>query len=184
MFLCNLCNTGEGQVGSSGLGYSSLLNSSHSNYFILSLQNVSDFGADRDIRMEFSAARSSLTGSGLSSFNKSFRDCGHWPEGPESRVARKFERPLWKVTGGNIFKGYADPGGQCFGHARCFHRDHSSVSGLAAEDLNKARETKKDNSKPHKQMVHFLLCFHHPPSHHLVLLHTSQQNFIFLKYIL
>ncbi|KAG5857239.1 atypical kinase COQ8A, mitochondrial-like [Anguilla rostrata] len=117
------------------------------------IQDVSHFGADRDVWLEFSAAKSNLVDFGLASFNKSLKDCGHWQKGVESGVPRKFARTLWTVAGGYIFKGDTDPSGQCFGQTRCFHRDHSSVSGLAAEDLNKASETKKSNSKPHKQML-------------------------------
>ncbi|KAM9315393.1 atypical kinase COQ8A, mitochondrial [Gastrophryne carolinensis] len=37
---------------------------------------------------------------------------------------------------------------------RAFHQDHSSVSGLTAEDIDKARESKSNpEQKPHKQML-------------------------------
>ncbi|CAN2387476.1 quinone biosynthetic process [Pristimantis euphronides] len=37
---------------------------------------------------------------------------------------------------------------------RAFHQDHSSVSGLTAEDIDKAREAKSNpEQKPHKQML-------------------------------
>ncbi|XP_043915530.1 atypical kinase COQ8A, mitochondrial [Protopterus annectens] len=40
------------------------------------------------------------------------------------------------------------------GQRRTFHQDHSSVSGLTAEDIEKAREAKAtSSSKPHKQML-------------------------------
>ncbi|CAH2255860.1 atypical kinase COQ8A, mitochondrial [Pelobates cultripes] len=40
------------------------------------------------------------------------------------------------------------------GQKRGFHQDHSSVSGLTAEDIEKAREAKnKTEHKPHKQML-------------------------------
>ncbi|XP_044145057.1 atypical kinase COQ8A, mitochondrial [Bufo gargarizans] len=40
------------------------------------------------------------------------------------------------------------------GQKRAFHQDHSSVSGLTAEDLDKAREAKSTpKHKPHKQML-------------------------------
>ncbi|XP_069810297.1 atypical kinase COQ8A, mitochondrial [Dendropsophus ebraccatus] len=40
------------------------------------------------------------------------------------------------------------------GQRRAFHQDHSSVSGLTAEDIDKAREAKNNpEHKPHKQML-------------------------------
>ncbi|XP_040286526.1 atypical kinase COQ8A, mitochondrial [Bufo bufo] len=40
------------------------------------------------------------------------------------------------------------------GQKRAFHQDHSSVSGLTAEDIDKAREAKSTpKHKPHKQML-------------------------------
>uniref|UniRef100_A0A8C4RQ19 ABC1 atypical kinase-like domain-containing protein n=1 Tax=Erpetoichthys calabaricus TaxID=27687 RepID=A0A8C4RQ19_ERPCA len=43
---------------------------------------------------------------------------------------------------------------QSFEQKRSFHQDHSSVGGLTAEDINKAREAKtSSDSKPHKQML-------------------------------
>ncbi|KAM8947166.1 atypical kinase COQ8A, mitochondrial isoform 2-T2 [Pelodytes ibericus] len=40
------------------------------------------------------------------------------------------------------------------GQKRAFHQDHSSVSGLTAEDIEKAREAKNTpEHKPHKQML-------------------------------
>ncbi|KAF7694315.1 hypothetical protein HF521_008068 [Silurus meridionalis] len=52
----------------------------------------------------------------------------------------------------NIFSGYKDPTKQFTG-TRLYHQDHSSVGGLTAEDINKAREAKRSISKPHKQML-------------------------------
>lgn len=36
---------------------------------------------------------------------------------------------------------------------RSYHQDPSSVGGLTAEDISKTRQSKRDNTKPHKQMV-------------------------------
>uniref|UniRef100_A0A8C5PJV3 Atypical kinase COQ8A, mitochondrial n=1 Tax=Leptobrachium leishanense TaxID=445787 RepID=A0A8C5PJV3_9ANUR len=41
-----------------------------------------------------------------------------------------------------------------FGQKRAFHQDHSTVGGLTAEDIEKAREAKNNpEHKPHKQML-------------------------------
>lgn len=51
-----------------------------------------------------------------------------------------------------VFERYNDPSRQFTG-TRSYHQDHSSVGGLTAEEINKAREAKRSVSKPHKQMV-------------------------------
>uniref|UniRef100_A0A8C4RPQ2 ABC1 atypical kinase-like domain-containing protein n=1 Tax=Erpetoichthys calabaricus TaxID=27687 RepID=A0A8C4RPQ2_ERPCA len=52
------------------------------------------------------------------------------------------------------FGKYSDASRQSFEQKRSFHQDHSSVGGLTAEDINKAREAKtSSDSKPHKQML-------------------------------
>lgn len=51
-----------------------------------------------------------------------------------------------------VFERYQDPTKQFTG-TRSYHQDHSSVGGLTAKDINKAREAKRSISKPHKQMV-------------------------------
>lgn len=52
----------------------------------------------------------------------------------------------------NIFERYKDPTKQFTG-TRSYHQDHSSVGGLTAKDIDKARESKSSINKPHKQMV-------------------------------
>lgn len=52
----------------------------------------------------------------------------------------------------NVFERYKDPTKQFTG-TRSYHQDHSSVGGLTAKDINKARESKQSISKPQKQMV-------------------------------
>uniref|UniRef100_A0A8C2B2V1 Atypical kinase COQ8A, mitochondrial n=1 Tax=Cyprinus carpio TaxID=7962 RepID=A0A8C2B2V1_CYPCA len=52
-----------------------------------------------------------------------------------------------------LFEGYKDPTSQFTGHTRSYHQDHSSVGGITAEDIEKAREAKRNGSKPHKQML-------------------------------
>ncbi|TSL47651.1 Atypical kinase COQ8A, mitochondrial [Bagarius yarrelli] len=51
-----------------------------------------------------------------------------------------------------VFERYQDPTKQFTG-TRSYHQDHSSVGGLTAKDINKAREAKRSASKPHKQML-------------------------------
>uniref|UniRef100_A0A8C1YUI1 Atypical kinase COQ8A, mitochondrial n=1 Tax=Cyprinus carpio TaxID=7962 RepID=A0A8C1YUI1_CYPCA len=52
-----------------------------------------------------------------------------------------------------LFEGYKDPTSQFTGQTRSYHQDHSSVGGITAEDIEKAREAKRNGSKPHKQML-------------------------------
>ncbi|MCJ8750057.1 hypothetical protein PDJAM_G00194950 [Pangasius djambal] len=52
----------------------------------------------------------------------------------------------------SVFEPYKDPTKQFTG-TRSYHQDHSSVGGLTAKDINKAREAKRSISKPHKQML-------------------------------
>ncbi|XP_067097572.1 atypical kinase COQ8A, mitochondrial isoform X1 [Osmerus mordax] len=42
---------------------------------------------------------------------------------------------------------------QFVGQLRSYHQDHPSVGGLTAEDVEKAREAKRKDNKPHKQML-------------------------------
>lgn len=61
-----------------------------------------------------------------------------------------------------LFGGFRDPGNPfaaAFGQNRAFHQDHSSVGGLTAEDIDKARQAKTGSEqKPYKQMV-CVFCF-------------------------
>uniref|UniRef100_A0A8B9HDL1 Atypical kinase COQ8A, mitochondrial n=1 Tax=Astyanax mexicanus TaxID=7994 RepID=A0A8B9HDL1_ASTMX len=52
----------------------------------------------------------------------------------------------------NLFEGYKDPTKQFTG-TRSYHQEHTSVGGLTAEDIDKARDAKRSGSKPHKQML-------------------------------
>ncbi|KAG9464702.1 hypothetical protein GDO78_019525 [Eleutherodactylus coqui] len=57
---------------------------------------------------------------------------------------------------GALFGNFRDSVGPfaAAGQKRAFHQDHSSVSGLTAEDIDKAREAKSNpEQKPHKQML-------------------------------
>lgn len=46
-----------------------------------------------------------------------------------------------------------DPARQFAGQPRCYHQDPSTMGGLTAEDLEKARQSKRADVKPHKQML-------------------------------
>ncbi|XP_072536310.1 atypical kinase COQ8A, mitochondrial isoform X2 [Salminus brasiliensis] len=64
-------------------------------------------------------------------------------------TARTYNQPTSKS---NLFEGYKDPTKQFTG-TRSYHQEHSSVGGLTAEDIDKAREAKRSGSKAHKQML-------------------------------
>ncbi|XP_078505996.1 atypical kinase COQ8A, mitochondrial [Lissotriton helveticus] len=95
------------------------------------------------------------------------QDSGHSPDGPHYNSAP--EKPFGDLSdvehavpphassaGGTIFKGVTNSGAPFAGPGqyRAFHQDHSSVGGLTAEDIDKAREAKNNTeNKPHKQML-------------------------------
>uniref|UniRef100_A0A3Q3WWW1 Atypical kinase COQ8A, mitochondrial n=1 Tax=Mola mola TaxID=94237 RepID=A0A3Q3WWW1_MOLML len=54
----------------------------------------------------------------------------------------------------SLFDGYKDPSRQFNGHTRSYHHDDpTTVGGLTAEDIEKARQSKRAEIKPHKQML-------------------------------
>ncbi|XP_040207267.1 atypical kinase COQ8A, mitochondrial [Rana temporaria] len=64
--------------------------------------------------------------------------------------------PTSKMDNGTIFGNLRDTAGPfaATGQKRSFHQDHPSVTGLTAEDIDKAREAKSTpEQKPHKQML-------------------------------
>ncbi|KAL4649190.1 atypical kinase ADCK3, mitochondrial [Arapaima gigas] len=76
--------------------------------------------------------------------------------GGESATSAGPARPLGHSPGktdGKLFEGYKDPSKQFSGPVRFYHQEHSSVSGLTAEDIEKAREAKRSEIKPHRQML-------------------------------
>uniref|UniRef100_A0A8D0CE08 Atypical kinase COQ8A, mitochondrial n=1 Tax=Scleropages formosus TaxID=113540 RepID=A0A8D0CE08_SCLFO len=89
------------------------------------------------------AARMAQVGNRTSSWEESAAGTG--PARPPGHDSRK--------SGSNLFEGYKDPGKQFSGPVRFYHQDHSSVSGLTAEDIEKAREAKRSEIKPHRQML-------------------------------
>ncbi|KAJ8377777.1 hypothetical protein AAFF_G00253930 [Aldrovandia affinis] len=108
-------------------------------------QNISDFGPDVDSRYDLSGA----DGNGA---DESLRDSGFPSEQEVSGEVRTNGHVSGK-SGSKLFEGYQDPSKQFSGQIRSYHQDHSSVSGLTAEDIEKAREAKRTESKPHKQML-------------------------------
>lgn len=65
------------------------------------------------------------------------------------------QKPFPPKMDARLFGGFRDPGNPfaaVFGQNRAFHQDHSSVGGLTAEDIDKARQAKTEQ-KPYKQMV-------------------------------
>ncbi|XP_014453634.1 atypical kinase COQ8A, mitochondrial isoform X2 [Alligator mississippiensis] len=67
------------------------------------------------------------------------------------------QNPFSAKVNAKLFGGFRDPGNPfaaASGQNRAFHQDHSSVSGLTAEDIEKARQAKSNpGHKPHKQML-------------------------------
>ncbi|XP_029606855.1 atypical kinase COQ8A, mitochondrial isoform X3 [Salmo trutta] len=112
-----------------------------------------DFPADIDSKYDFSGAEGSSMDSGeqgVSSEGMGTTDgttCGTY--NGQASVKSK------------LFEGYKDPSSQFSGQIRSYlsyssyrsyHQDGSGVGGLTAEDIEKAREAKR-NEKPHKQML-------------------------------
>uniref|UniRef100_A0A8V0Z4A1 Atypical kinase COQ8A, mitochondrial n=1 Tax=Gallus gallus TaxID=9031 RepID=A0A8V0Z4A1_CHICK len=65
------------------------------------------------------------------------------------------QKPFPPKMDAKLFGGFRDPGNPfaaVFGQNRAFHQDHSSVGGLTAEDIDKARQAKTEQ-KPYKQML-------------------------------
>ncbi|KPP71453.1 hypothetical protein Z043_109642, partial [Scleropages formosus] len=92
-------------------------------------QNISDTGPHEDSCYNYTGAEENRT----SSWEESAAGTG--PARPPGHDSRK--------SGSNLFEGYKDPGKQFSGPVRFYHQDHSSVSGLTAEDIEKAREAKR-----------------------------------------
>ncbi|XP_025916227.1 atypical kinase COQ8A, mitochondrial isoform X2 [Apteryx rowi] len=67
------------------------------------------------------------------------------------------QKPFPAKMDARLFGGFRDPGNPfaaAFGQNRAFHQDHSSVGGLTAEDIDKARQAKTGSEqKPYKQML-------------------------------
>ncbi|XP_051730089.1 atypical kinase COQ8A, mitochondrial [Ctenopharyngodon idella] len=108
-------------------------------------QSVSDFSADVDSKYDFTASEENFESAaheGLDS-DSVFRDANTGAAHTRSQASGKSK----------LFEGYKDPTSQFTGQTRSYHQDHSSVGGITAEDIEKARQAKRDGSKPHKQML-------------------------------
>ncbi|KAK9956739.1 hypothetical protein ABG768_014452 [Culter alburnus] len=108
-------------------------------------QSVSDFSTDVDSKYDFTASEENFESAaheGLDS-DSVFRDANTGAAHTRSQASGKSK----------LFEGYKDPTSQFTGQTRSYHQDHSSVGGITAEDIEKARQAKRDGSKPHKQML-------------------------------
>ncbi|XP_061099525.1 atypical kinase COQ8A, mitochondrial [Conger conger] len=106
-------------------------------------QNISDFGAEVDTEFEFASTEEGRD-------NEPLRDGGFKSEQDVGGEVRTNGQASAR-SGSKLFEGYKDPSKQF--QYRSYHQDHSSVGGLTAEDIEKAREAKRSESKPHKQML-------------------------------
>ena len=122
-----------------------------------------NFPADIDSKYDFSEAEGSSMDSG-EHVEPGFREEG---QGVSSEgMGTKDSTNCGTYNGqasvkSKLFEGYKDPSSQFSGQIRSYlsyssyrsyHQDGSGVGGLTAEDIEKAREAKR-NEKPHKQMV-------------------------------
>ncbi|XP_035278648.1 atypical kinase COQ8A, mitochondrial [Anguilla anguilla] len=108
-------------------------------------QNISDLGEEAPSEFDFSRAEESRD-------NEPLRDSGFGSEQDAGGEVRTNGHAPGN-SGSRLFEGYKDPSRQFSGQTRSYHQDHSSVSGLTTEDIEKAREAKRAESKPHKQML-------------------------------
>lgn len=108
-------------------------------------QSVSDFNADMDSKYDFTASEENFesTAQGGLDSDSVYRDTNTGAAHTYSQASGKSK----------LFDGYKDPTSQFTGQTRSYHQDHSSVGGITAEDIEKAREAKRNSSKPHKQML-------------------------------
>ncbi|KAI2652158.1 Atypical kinase COQ8A, mitochondrial [Labeo rohita] len=108
-------------------------------------QSVSDFNADMDSKYDFTASEEDFESKAQGGLNSDsvFRDANTGATHTYGQASGKSK----------LFEGYKDPTSQFTGQTRSYHQDHSSVGGITAEDIEKAREAKRNGSKPHKQML-------------------------------
>uniref|UniRef100_A0A8C2J3N1 Atypical kinase COQ8A, mitochondrial n=1 Tax=Cyprinus carpio TaxID=7962 RepID=A0A8C2J3N1_CYPCA len=109
-------------------------------------QSVSDFNTDVDSKYDFTASEEDFESKAHGGLNSDsvFRDAN------TAAAAHTYSQASGKSK---LFEGYKDPTSQFTGQTRSYHQDHSSVGGITAEDIEKAREAKRNGSKPHKQML-------------------------------
>ncbi|KAG9282563.1 atypical kinase COQ8A, mitochondrial [Astyanax mexicanus] len=106
-------------------------------------QSVTDFSTDMDNEYDFSGKEHSFEGmEHEDTADSALRDA-------TTGTTRMYSQSTGKS---NLFEGYKDPTKQFTG-TRSYHQEHTSVGGLTAEDIDKARDAKRSGSKPHKQML-------------------------------
>lgn len=130
---------------------------------------MSEFGSEMDTEYNFTGAEEGMEGSGARGMENEFSH--HTGSTAADETGSQMNGQVPPGAKSNLFEGYKDPSRQFSGHVRSYHQmhsyhpvrsyhqDHSSVGGLTAEDIQKAREAKRTDGKPHKQMVwlhHFL----------------------------
>ncbi|XP_059368358.1 atypical kinase COQ8A, mitochondrial [Carassius carassius] len=108
-------------------------------------ESVSDLNTDMDSKYDFTASEEDFESTAQRDLDSDsvFRDSNTGAAHTYSKASGKSK----------LFEGYKDPTSQFTGHTRSYHQDHSSVGGITAEDIEKAREAKQNGSKPHKQML-------------------------------
>uniref|UniRef100_A0A8D0GL27 Atypical kinase COQ8A, mitochondrial n=1 Tax=Sphenodon punctatus TaxID=8508 RepID=A0A8D0GL27_SPHPU len=132
-------------------------------------ENLTDLGEDFGKDYNFSETESASSSKDISSHGQPHErsgaegpSCAYVTHGPfrnksETGDSSQALNPLSAKVNAKLFGGFRDPGSPfaaAFGQSRAFHQDHSSVSGLTAEDIDKARQAKTDpEHKPHKQML-------------------------------
>lgn len=141
-------------------------------------ENLTDLGEDFGKDYDFSAREPSDAPTDFSTApGKPHEHSGEGPassyttNGPfrsvgETGDSGMGQKPFPPRMDARLFGGFRDPGNPfaaAFGQSRAFHQDHSSVSGLTAEDIDKARQAKAGSEqKPYKQMVCLLVCLKDP----------------------
>ena len=109
---------------------------------------MSDLGSEMDTEYNFTGAEEGMEGSGQRGMEDEF---SHHTGSAAEEPARTYGQAPGAKS--KLFEGYKDPSSQFSGQIRSYHQDHTSVGGLTAEDIQKAREAKRNEGKPHKQMV-------------------------------
>ncbi|XP_039604178.1 atypical kinase COQ8A, mitochondrial-like [Polypterus senegalus] len=106
-----------------------------------------------ELSFQYEVSNSIQQASSSKEFIEVHKDTDAQQERAESMESQKCYRDTSKENNRSFGK-YSDASRQSFEQKRSFHQDHSSVGGLTAEDINKAREAKtSSDSKPHKQML-------------------------------
>ncbi|NWT98159.1 COQ8A kinase, partial [Urocynchramus pylzowi] len=132
-------------------------------------ENFTDFGEDfgkdydfsarepSDAPMDFSTAPGKPQERSTEGPAYSYTTNGPFRNIDETGDSGMGQKPFPPKMDARLFGGIRDPGNPfatAFGQNRAFHQDHSSVGGLTAEDIDKARQAKTGSGqKPYKQML-------------------------------